>query len=101
MTLTYPHAGANTRLDRILIGMHDYGSGLDMPTFKVIADFAVNGVKAGDNLAPSFKRIAAGVWELRLTNPPASVPHAKLQVEVRDRQGNTARIERTFTLSVP
>ncbi len=29
LTLTSPQAGANPPLDRILIGMHDYGSGLE------------------------------------------------------------------------
>ena len=29
----------------------------------------------------------------------ASLAHGKLTVEVRDRQGNTARIERTFSIS--
>jgi hypothetical protein len=98
LTLTYPEAGVNARLDRILIGMHDYGSGLDMPTFKVTADFEVNGMKAGVNIGPKFKSIAEGIWELRLTNSPTSLPHSKLQVEVRDRQGNTARIERIFSV---
>ena len=101
LTLTYPEAGTNTKLDRILVGMHDYGTGLDMATFKVTADFAVDGVKAGENLAPRFKSVAPGVWELRLTNPPASVANARLQVEVRDHQGNTARIVRTFALTAP
>src|ERR1043165_5380880 len=99
LTLTYPQANANTRFDRILIGMHDYGTGLDMPTFKVTADFAVDGVKAGENLGTRFKSIAPGVWELRLADPPKSLAHAKLQVEVRDRQGNTARIDRVFSVS--
>ncbi len=91
LTLAYPQPGANSRLDRIVIGMHDYGTGLDMATFKVTADFAIDGVKAGENLAPSSKSTAPGVWEFRLANPPASRPHAKLQVEVRDRQGNPNR----------
>jgi hypothetical protein len=98
LTLTCPEAGVNTNLDRILIGMHDYGSGLDMPTFKVTADVEINGMSAGVNLAPKFRPIAASIWELRLTNPRGSLPHAKLQVEIRDRQGNTARIERAFSL---
>jgi hypothetical protein len=63
----------------------------------VTADFEVNGMKAGVNIGPKFKSIAEGIWELRLTNPP-SLPHAKLQVEVRDRQGNTTRIERVFSV---
>jgi hypothetical protein len=99
LTLTYPQAGGNARLDRIVVGMHDYGTGLDLPTFKVTADFDVDGVKAGGNLGPQFKRVAAGVWELRLRNPPRSLPQARLHVEVRDRQGNTARIERRFSLT--
>jgi hypothetical protein len=99
LTLTYPQPGANARLDRILIGMHDYGTGLDLATFQVTADFAVDGVKAGENLAPKFQSTTPGIWELRLTNPPRSLSQAKLQVEVRDRQGNTARIQRTFSLA--
>jgi len=46
LTLTSPKAGANGPLTRILVGMHDYDSGLDMTTFKVTADFAIDGVKA-------------------------------------------------------
>jgi hypothetical protein len=100
LTLTYPQAGANARLDRILIGMHDYGSGLDLTTFQVTADGALDGVQAGENLAPRFKAVTPGIWELRLTNPPSSLAQTRLQVEVRDRQGNKARIERTFSLSL-
>jgi hypothetical protein len=99
LTLTYPQAGANAGLDRIRIGMHDYGTGLDLATFRVTADFAIDGVKAGEDLAPRFKSVAAGVWELRLTEALASLAHGWLRVEVRDRQGNTARIERNFSVS--
>jgi hypothetical protein len=97
LTLTHPRPGANARLDRILVGMHDYGTGLDLATFKVTANCALDGVKAGENLAPKFKTRAPGIWELRLTSPPGRLSRARLEVEVRDRQGNTARIERTFS----
>jgi hypothetical protein len=99
LTLTYPRAGANARLDRLLVGMHDYGTGLDLATFQVTADVALDGVEPGENLAPRFRQVAAGVWELRLTSPPESLPQAKVRVEVRDRQGNTTRIERSFFLA--
>ena len=103
LTLTYPPSGAIAKLDRILIGMHDYGTGLDLKTFKVTADFAIHTakgkVKAGENLCLSFQSIAAGVWGLRLASPPDPVTQATLQVEVRDYQGNTTRIKRTFSLS--
>jgi hypothetical protein len=36
------------------------------------------------------------VWELRLATPAAA--HGTLTVEVRDRQGNLARVERTLTV---
>jgi mono/diheme cytochrome c family protein len=98
LTLTYPRAGANPTLERILIGMHDYGTGLDMATFKVTANVAIDGVKAGENLARRFQSAGDGIWELRLVHPPASLPSATINVEIRDRQGNVARIERAFSL---
>jgi len=50
-TLSYPRAGVNAELTRLLVDMHDYDSGLDMKTFRVIADFELDGVPAGQNLA--------------------------------------------------
>src|SRR5262249_47506267 len=37
LALTYPKPGANRELSRILVGMSDYGSGLDMGSFSVKA----------------------------------------------------------------
>src|SRR5262249_49070666 len=45
LAVTYPAPNANAKLDRILVGMHDYYSGLDMASFRVTADFAIDGVK--------------------------------------------------------
>jgi hypothetical protein len=98
LTLTSPQPGPNGTLDRILIGMYDYGSGLDMASFQVRADFPIDGVQAGENLAPRFRPIAAGIWELRLAKAPPSLPQARLRVEVRDRQGNPTRIDRRFSV---
>lgn len=96
LTVTAPKAGPNPPLDRIRVGMHDYGSGLDPATFEVVADFTVDGVPAGQNLAGRFKSVAPGVWELVLS-APLRVERGKLNVSVKDRQGNVARIERTFS----
>ncbi|MFO0966187.1 MAG: hypothetical protein U0793_11470 [Gemmataceae bacterium] len=98
LALTYPKAGANQPLRRILIGMHDYYTGLDMDTFQVVADFAVDGAAAGENLAPRFKAKSPGVWEWTLTAPLTELAKGKLRVSVCDRQGNVTRIERTFTV---
>jgi hypothetical protein len=51
LTLTSPSAGKNGTLSRLLIGMHDYGTGLDLESLSVMADFEVDGVAAGENLA--------------------------------------------------
>jgi hypothetical protein len=98
LTLTYPKAGANPPLTRILVGMHDYYTGLDMDSFQVVANFALDGVAAGQNLAPKFKGKPLGVWELALSKPLTELSKGKLTVSVKDRQGNLTRIERTFVV---
>lgn len=95
-TLTYPKVGANPALTRIQVGMHDYDTGLDMDSFQVVADFAVDGLAAGQNLASKFKAKTPGVWEWTLPKPLTVLPKGKLTVAVKDCQGNISRIERTF-----
>ena len=99
MTLTDPPSGAvKEPLTRVLIGMHDYATGLDMASFSVTADFALAGVKPGENLAEKFQALPGNRWELRLKEPIAALEMGRLTVSVKDRQGNTTRIERTFTV---
>ena len=98
LTLTHPQAGANMKVDRILIGMHDYYSGLDEKSFKVVADFPFDGTPAGKSLASQFKVVNPGVWELKLNRPITELPKGKLTVTVQDLQGNVTRIERTFSV---
>ena len=78
--------------------MHDYNTGLDMKTFHVSADFAVNGLKAGTNLADQFRVKSQGVWELMLQKQMVNLPKGSLTVSVKDGQGNATRIERTFSV---
>jgi hypothetical protein len=98
LTLTYPQAGVNPPLTRILVGMSDYGTGLDQESFRVVADFALGGAAAGENLAQKFRLKSDGVWELTLTQPLANLARGRLTVSIRDRQGNTSRIERAFSM---
>jgi hypothetical protein len=98
LTLTYPTPGVNESLARILVGMHDYDSGLNRDSFRVVADFAVDGIPAGQNLASRFRPKAPGVWELKLAQPLARLPRGKLEVSVEDSQGNRSRIERSFSV---
>jgi len=69
LTLTYPKPGTNAELTRILIGMWDYDTGLNLDSFEVKADFALDGVAAGDILASKFKPTTRGVWEWKLDKP--------------------------------
>lgn len=99
LTLTTPVAGKNPPLSRILIGMHDYGTGLAMDSFTVTADFPINGVAKGENLAGQFKPKSPGVYELVLKDPIKDLESAKLSVAIKDRQGNLTRIDRAFTVT--
>jgi hypothetical protein len=98
LTLTDPQAGTNPPLRRLLVGMVDAYTGLDLGSFQVVADFPVDGVAAGENLAARFKPTTPGVWELKLAKPIIALPKGRLTVSVKDRQGNSSRIERTFTV---
>lgn len=98
LTLVEPTRGVNSAVTRILIGMDDYYSGLDVSSFNVTADFAIDGVQPGENLASRFATTARGVYELKLKGPIANLPVSTLVVSVKDKQGNTTKIERTFSV---
>ncbi|MBI1832464.1 MAG: hypothetical protein HYR84_13555 [Planctomycetes bacterium] len=100
LTLTYPRAGVNKSLTRIVIGMYDYGTGLDMSSFQVAADFPIGDMVAGTNLAKQFQPKSDGVFELVLPAPVAALAKGTLTVAVRDRQGNTTQIVRTFSVTL-
>jgi hypothetical protein len=95
LAVSLPKAGTNPPLERFLIGMHDYRTGLDANSFVVTADFAVNGAPAGTNLAPKFAPLGGQVFELKLS-APLTVARGTLTVSVKDKQGNVTRVERTF-----
>jgi hypothetical protein len=97
LALAEPKASVSGPVSRVLIGMHDYYSGLDMASFTVIADFPLAGHAAGANLAPHFQLLTKGVWELKLPQPLPRVAGGNLVVSVKDRQGNIARIDRRLS----
>jgi hypothetical protein len=98
LALTYPRAGRNDSLMRILIGMHDYDTGLDLDSLQVVVDFPIDGMEPGQNLALRFKELPGNRWELQLTRPVTELAKGKLKVSVKDKQGNVSRIERTFAV---
>ena len=98
LTLTLIQAGEDQAPARILIGMHDYGSGLDQASFQVKTNVEIAGIAANENLAARFKSAGAGVWELPLGPSLATLKTARISDEIKDRQGNTSRLERTMAL---
>src|SRR5262249_34802485 len=84
LALTHPQPGLTPPLTRILVGMHDYYTGLDRDSFQVMADFEIDGQPAGQNLAPKFKEKTPGVWELALSKPIGELSKGKLTVSVKD-----------------
>jgi hypothetical protein len=98
VTVTYPAPGANEKVDRILVGMADAYSGLVADSFKVTADFAIDGVAAGEDLASRFKETSQGVKEWKLATPVTDLKRGKVTVSVKDRQGNVMTVERTFSV---
>jgi hypothetical protein len=98
LTLARPREHEDEPVDRILIGMDDYYTGVNPASFKVIADREINGTKAGDNLAKGFKEVAQGVWQLKLDQPLAALESATINVSIKDWQGNTTKISRRFSV---
>jgi hypothetical protein len=96
LTVSFPWTGSNPVLSWITVGMHDYGTGLNMDSFQVTADFAVDGIAAGENLAAKFKPLSQGVVEYKLAKALTDLKTGTIAVSVADKQGNLTRIERTF-----
>jgi hypothetical protein len=97
LTLTHPVAETLAGpLDRILIGMFDTSTGLDLDTFSVTADFTVDEYPPGRNLAEHFRPLSDHRWEMKLLKPIHTLSKGALTVSIKDRQGNISRIERTF-----
>ncbi len=98
LTLSHPLPGDNSPLERILLGAHDYDSGLDLPSLSVVADFDVAGRKSGEDLASLFKPKSQGVHELRLPKTIKQLKQGRLVVTIRDKQGNQTKIDRVFSI---
>ena len=97
LTVTIPGRATEKKITRILVGMHDYGTGLDESSFQVEADFEIEGIPAGENLASRFRPGSPGVWQLELSQPITALDRAKLTVSIKDHQGNLSKIEKTIS----
>jgi hypothetical protein len=101
LTVTHPRPRSIGVFDRILVGTHDYGSGLAAGSLSVTADFPIDDVPAGENLAERMNEVSPGVREYRLQTPVSRLDAGVLSVSVRDRQGHLTRIDRRFRVVPP
>ncbi len=98
LALTIPASGHNTSLDRILIGAFDYYTGIKNESLSITANFAIDGIPPGVNLADHFKKKSLGVLEFKLKNPISKLKSGTLNVKVKDLQGNWTQVSRTFSV---
>ncbi|MEM7234724.1 MAG: hypothetical protein AAF517_21270, partial [Planctomycetota bacterium] len=98
VTITEPRRGESAVIDRILIGMFDYYSGLDEGSLEVFVDFPGSGLHANENLASRFRGVSDGVWEYRLEKVVRSLENGTLRVRVRDRKGNWSEVVRSVSV---
>jgi hypothetical protein len=82
---------------RLLFGLADADSGVDLATLAVTASFPVAGRPPGAQLADLAAAVDDGVWAIDLGAPLPPRVGAHLKVEVKDVQGNVTRVDREFS----
>lgn len=102
LTLLDPPPGPSSKpLTRILLGMHDYHTGLNLESFTVTADVEIESVPPGQNLSSRFRKLPGNRWVMKLTQPVTALESGALNVSIRDLQGNLTKIERSFRAASP
>jgi hypothetical protein len=101
VTVSLPRPRANAApLAEIRFGLADADSGIDLSTLSVHADFAVNGLAPGTELAALAQPSGDSIWSIALLPPITDAWNRHLMVEVRDNQGNVMRVNRAFSVGV-
>lgn len=97
LTMSSPRSGFSfAPITELRFGAFDYYSGLDSASYSVVADFVVNGIPAGTNLASQFQSVGDHIFALHLTQPLVNLGEGNLTVSVRDVQGNITELKRKF-----
>jgi hypothetical protein len=56
----------------------------------------MDGAASGTELAGKLVKRGEGIWEIKLSRAIERLERGALNVSVKDRQGNVARVERTI-----
>jgi len=101
LTLSQPRQNINFQaIDKIVVGVADANTGINISTLSIKADFIVNGLPANSELSGLATLVAEGVYQIQLD---AALPQDSLErhikAEVYDNQGNVKRVDLRFTTS--
>ena len=98
VAVTLPRPGFDPApVTRMLFGLADADSGVDLATLAVTANFPVAGRPPGAQLADLAVAVDDGVWAIDLGAPLPPLVGAHVKVEVKDVQGNVTRVDREFS----
>ena len=98
-TMSIPTVGRNPPTNLFRFGFFDADSGINLSSLSLRANFSVNGIPAGTELAGLTITSAPWVRELQLTSQLAGLTNAELRLSVRDQQGNETLIVRRFSVA--
>ncbi|MEW6160702.1 MAG: hypothetical protein AB1813_25000 [Verrucomicrobiota bacterium] len=95
LMVSSPQANRNAQpLSEIRVGVADAYSGIQPDSLSIKADFTVNGLPAGTELAGRGTWVDGGIYSVPIDPPLAQLDRSNVTVSVRDRQGNrtTSRV---------
>ena len=99
--VSVPRPRANAApLAEIRFGLADGDSGVDLATLSVKADFEVNGLAPGAELASIAQAVGDSIWSIALSPSVSDAWNRHLHIEVRDVQGNVTRVNRAFSVGI-
>ncbi len=101
ITISQPRQNLNFQtIDKIVVGLADANSGINISTLSIKADFIVNGQAANTELSSLTTLVAAGVYQIQLNNPlPPESIERHIMAEIYDNQGNVKRVNLRFFTS--
>jgi hypothetical protein len=98
LTVALPRPGPNVEpIETLRIGVSDAYSGIDSSSLSLIADFPVAGRPAGAELSDLARENGDGILEVPLGEQLPALDRGRLVAKVKDRAGNTRRVERVFS----
>ncbi|MEO8461184.1 MAG: hypothetical protein ABI451_11705 [Dokdonella sp.] len=95
--VSLPRPRANVgQINTIRFGIADADSGIDTTSLSVTADFVVNGLAPGAQLATLVQTTGPGIRTIVLSPPVDHAWNHHVRVSVRDIHGNITRVNRAF-----